>query len=138
MAVLLDLPASVGTWHLQPWVWFWPSFSHSRLDTPGPMADLALGDQREQQLAILRGRKSSCDPLGPQLNRVLEAQATRVHAGIGGGLGHQEADHVVGQQMGLQLLFIHFWRLAAQDVHPCGGLEIAQVEFDVPAARVQL
>src|SRR5436309_160 len=43
MAVLLDLPASLGARHLQPGVGFGPSFSHSRLDASAPMADPALG-----------------------------------------------------------------------------------------------
>jgi hypothetical protein len=51
---------SLGAWHLQPRVGFGPSFSHSWLNTSGPTADLALSDQREQPLAIIRAAKSSC------------------------------------------------------------------------------
>lgn len=36
-----------------------------------------------------------------------------------------------------QLLLIHLRRLAAQCIHACGGLEVAQVQFNVPATRVQ-
>jgi hypothetical protein len=104
MTMLLDMSAGLGTRHLQPGIGFGPSFSHSRLDASGPMTNPALSDQREQSLAILRGRKSSRHPLGPQLHRVLEAQAARVHVGIASGLRHEQSDHVVGQQMDPQLL----------------------------------
>lgn len=137
MTVLRYMSASVGARHLQPGVWFWPSFSHSRLDAPGPMADLALGDQREQPLVVLRRRQPSRQPLRPELHRVLEAQAARVHVGIAGGLRHEQSNHVVGQQMDPQLLLVHLGRLAAQHVHARGGLEVAQVELDVPSVPVQ-
>jgi hypothetical protein len=38
---------------------------------------------------------------------VLEAQIARVYAGIAGGLRHEQADHVLGQQMDPQLFLIH-------------------------------
>jgi hypothetical protein len=64
MTMLLDMSASLGARHLQPGVGFGPSFSHSRLDASGPMAGPALGDQREQPLAILRRRKAAPHELG--------------------------------------------------------------------------
>ena len=36
-----------------------------------------------------------------------------------------------------QLFLVHLRRLAAQHVHARGGLEVAQVELDVPATRIQ-
>jgi hypothetical protein len=95
-----------------------PSFSHSRLDAPGPMADFALGDQGEQPLVVLRRRQSSRPPLRPQLHRVLEAQAARVHASIAGGLHHEQPDHVVGQQVDSPLCLVHLWRLGSSG-RPC-------------------
>ena len=127
---------SLGAWHLQPRVGFGPSFSHSGLNTSGPTADLALSDQREQPLAIIRAAKPSRQPLRPHLHRVLEAQASWIDVGIAGGLRHEQSDHVVGQQVDPQLFLVHLRRLAAQDVHARGGLEVAQVQFDVPATPV--
>lgn len=89
MPVLFDLSASLRARHLQPRIGFRPSFSHSRFDASGPVADLALGDQREQLLAIACGPQASRVPLGPELNRVLEAQAPRVDAGVAGGVRHE-------------------------------------------------
>ena len=97
MTMRLDVLPSLGAWHLQPRVGFGPSLSHSWLDTPGPTADLALSDQREQPLAIIRAGKSSRHPLRPQLQGVLEAQAAWVHVGVAGGLRHEQPDYVVGQ-----------------------------------------
>ena len=128
---------SLRTRNLQPWVGFGSSLSHSRLNASGPVAHPALGDQGEQSPAALRGRHPSRDPLGPQLHGVLEAQTARVHAGIAGGLRHEQSDHVIGQQMDPQLLLVHLRRLAAQHIHAGGGLEVAQVQLKVPATRVQ-
>src|SRR5450830_689831 len=36
-----------------------------------------------------------------------------------------------------QLFLVHLRRLAAQHVHARGGLEVAQIELDVPATRIQ-
>ncbi len=44
MTMPLDVSAGLVAGHLQPRVGFGPSFSHSRLDASGPMADLALRD----------------------------------------------------------------------------------------------
>ena len=137
MTMLLYMLASLGARRFQPRVGFRPSFPHPRLDAYGSMADPALGDQREQALAILRVRQASRALLCPQLHRVLEAQLTRVYAGIAGGLRHEQPDDVVGQQMDPQLFLVHLRRLAAQHVHAGGGLEVAQVQLDVPATRVQ-
>ena len=82
MAMALYLSAILGARNLQPGVGFGSSLSHSRFDASAAMADPALDDQREQPPEILRSRQTSFDPLRAQLNRVLEAQAARVHAGI--------------------------------------------------------
>ena len=80
MTMEFNFPTSLCAQNLQPWVGFGSSLSHSRLDAPGPVAHLALGDQCEQPPAILGAGQTSRDPLGPQLHRVLEAQTTRVTA----------------------------------------------------------
>lgn len=46
MPVPLYMTTRFGARHLQPWIRFRSSFSHSRLNASGPMADLALSDQR--------------------------------------------------------------------------------------------
>ena len=137
MPVDFDFLARLVTRNLQPGIGLGSSLSHSRLDAPRPIADPALGDQRKQAPAILRGRQTPRDPLRPQLHGVLEAQVTRVDAGIARGLRHQQPDQVVRQQMDPQLLLVHLRRLAAQHVHARGGLEVAQVQFDIPAPRIQ-
>ena len=56
MPVPLYMTTRFGARYLQPWIRFRSSFSHSRLNASGPMADLALSDQREQSLVVLRCR----------------------------------------------------------------------------------
>ena len=99
MSVTFDVLTCLGARDLHPWVGFEPSLSHSRLDACGPMAHLALGDLREQPMVLVRGRRG---PLCPQLYRVLEAQAARVHACVAGGLRHQQPDHVVGHPIEIE------------------------------------
>ena len=106
VTVLLYFSASLNARRHQPRVGFRSSFSHSRLDACGSISNLALGDQGEQLPAILRRRQTSRDPLRPQLQGVFEAQLVRVHTGIAGGLRQEQTDHVVGQQMDLQLFLV--------------------------------
>lgn len=70
---------------------------------PGRWTTLHWAISVNNRTQILRGRQAVRDPLRPQLHRVLEAQVARIQAGIVGGLRHEHADHVAGQQMA------HFW-----------------------------
>ena len=74
MAEGLNLPASVRPWLLEPREGFGPSLSHAWLDSPGPMTDLALRDQREHSPTVVHGGQAARNPLCPQLDGVLEAQ----------------------------------------------------------------
>ena len=58
MTMLGDFTASLNARDLQPRIGLRPPLSHSWLDASGPLADLALGDQREQRLEFLRHAKS--------------------------------------------------------------------------------
>ena len=94
MSVADDVVTSEVARLLQPGVGFGPSFSLPRFDTPGSLSDPWLSDQDEQFGA---GRQSANDPLRTQLQGVLEAELSRVGAGLLGGLDHQQPDQVVGQ-----------------------------------------
>lgn len=94
--------------------------------------------QLEESPAILGGKHSSRNPRRPHLHRVLEAQCSRVHTWVTCSLCPQQSDHVVGQQMNPHLLLVHLGRLAGQHAHARGGLEVAQVEFHVPATWIQI
>ena len=64
-------------------------------------------------------------------------QASRVNIGMAGGLRHEKSDRVVGQQVNPKLLVVHVRCLTAQHIHACRGLEVSQVQLDVPASRIQ-
>lgn len=87
-----------------------PSFSGTRLDATGALANRLLGDEPEEQRETSR-RVSTAQRASAELvvepHGVLEAQCTRFGAVIGGGLSHQQTDRVAGQQMHPQLLFDH-------------------------------
>ena len=84
------------------------------------------------QIDAMRG------PFGPQLYGVLEAQLSRMNAGIHSGLRHQQTDQVVGEQMNPQLLLDHARCEAAQHFDAERGFDVAKVQFHIPALGVQL
>lgn len=47
----------------------------------------------------------------------------------------QRANHVTGQQIHPQIFLDHLRSLAAQHLHAQGGLDIADIPLEVPAAR---
>ena len=73
----------------EPWEGFGSLFSHSRLDSSGPVPNLGLNDQLKQAARIGGDGQTSADPLGPQLQGMFEAQAARIDASVASGLRHQ-------------------------------------------------
>ncbi len=66
-----------------------------------------------------------------------EAEVFQHHIMEMGGLLHEGAHEVVGDQMDLEFLLDHSGTLAAQDVEAEGGFDLGEVEFDVPALGVE-
>ena len=128
MTMPLEVSASLVAILFQPRAGFRPSLTHSWLEPSGPINHLALGDKREQTPVVAHGRQTSREPLDTQLHGVFEAQLTQVDIGMAGGLRHEQANHVVGQQMDPQLFLVHLRRQAVQHLNAGGGLKVAQVE----------
>ena len=131
MTMPLEVSADLVARLFQPRAGFGPSLSHSWLEPSGPINHLALGDQREQPPVVAHGRQTSRELIDTQLHGVFEAQLTQVDTGMAGGLRHEQADHVVGQQMDPQLFLVHLRRQVVQHLHAGGGLEVAQVELSL-------
>jgi len=80
------------------------------------------------------------DGLGPVAQGVeaaLEADAFQRDVMEMRGLLHESAHEVVGDQMDVEFLLDHGRALAAQDIEAEGGLDLGEVEFDVPTLRVE-
>jgi hypothetical protein len=118
--------------HFEPGEGFGSPFANTGLASTGSIADRALRDEPEE-LAGLGG----VGPAAPHLHGAFEGKLTRAHSGRAGSLGHEQADQVLGQQPYPQFLLDHRWRHAAQHLHPQGGFDVADVEFIMPAARVE-
>ena len=131
MTMPLEVLVSLVARLFQPRAGFRPSLSHSWLEPSGPINHLALGDKREQPPVVAHGRQSSRELIDTQMHGLFEAQLTRVDTGTAGGLLHEQADHVVGQQMDPQLFLVHLRRQVVQHLHAGGGLEVAQVELSL-------
>ena len=82
------------------------AFQCARLDPAAPQPDPGFGDQHQQGMDAHRivGCAAAALPGNPDLHGVLEAQLARDLVRQQGGLGHQEADQIVGQQVDPQLL----------------------------------
>ena len=97
--------------------------------------------QRSEQPPLLSRIDRSAElrlPLAQGLNAAFEAQPTRHLPDLGGRLQHQQTDGVVGDEMHQDFLLHHFRRATAQHVHAQGGLDVAKVQFDIPALEVQV
>ena len=101
------------------------------------MSDALLRDQQQKHMDVF-GVRSPRDPCEPQLQGVLEADLSRQNSRVVGGPHHQTLDQVGRQQTAPQLLCAHVRRHAAQRLQTERGLDVAQVELDVPSPRVQL
>lgn len=84
MAIQAYLPRGFSTWHLQPLVGLGAPFSCPRLEAAGSVAHCTLRDRSEQGLIVRCGHpgETLCDPFGPDLYGVFEAQLPRVNASL--------------------------------------------------------
>ena len=76
-------------------------------------------------------------PGDPPLQGVFKAQCARTAVGEDGGLGHHQPDEVIGKEVNPDFLLRHLGCLAAQPLHAERGLDVAEVELDVPALAVK-
>jgi len=115
------------------------SLSRSWLASSGSIADTHLGDEIGQQrdIGLSTAAKGARVPRAPQLHVMFETQLPRRLSAVRGGLGHQQADQVAGEQVRPQLLLDHRRSPATQHGHAEGRLEATEVEFDAPATLVQ-
>jgi hypothetical protein len=127
------LPAGAPSSNFQPRVGFGPTFSGAGFDTTWSVAHTQLPDQSEQEF---EGRVAMIaqpvrDPFAPQLHSVFEAERARMSGGFIRSLRHQQADHVVGQEVDPDLFFVHLWGGTTQLCHLQGRLYRAQKQSDI-------
>jgi hypothetical protein len=120
---------------LQPGVGLRSSLSLPGLDAIGAMPDLGLCDQIEH-----RGldRRSAQDPLGPQLAFVLEAQAAWVDPAVLAACAISSRIRLYASRCTHNALSFISGGQTVQRLHAHRGLDVAQIQFDVPAARMAL
>src|SRR5579883_3156222 len=134
------LPAGFCAWHLQPLVWFGAALARPRFYATRAIADLLLRDRLEKDRGVRDSHagETMAEPFGPQLHRMLEAQLTRMHAGLQRRLSHQKADQIVGEQVDPQLLLAHRRSLTTQHLQSQSVFDVAQIELYIPSALVKL
>ena len=77
-------------------------------------------------------------PGAQSLEATLETDNPNRKVSILGCLGHQPPDTVVGDEVHQNFFSDHFRRLAPQDFHPHGRLDVAEKQFDIPALEVKV
>ena len=72
------------------------------------------------------------------VQRAFEGNALQVDiVGYGGSL-HQGANEIVSDPMHRQLFENHLGGEAAQDIHAQHGFDLSEVQFDIPAPKIEL
>src|SRR6266702_3839405 len=139
MSITTYLPPSFSTRDLQPLVGFWASFTRPRLESTGTVADSKLRDRAKQDLVVrcCNAGQPTSNPFGPYLHGMFEAQLTWIHACLQRRLSHQQTDQIVGQQIDPQFFLAHLRSLTTQDLQAQRGLDIAEIQFNVPPVLVQ-
>ena len=123
---------------------FRSSFLGAGFQSTGSFRDEVSGDGGQHsvdEFGLFAGTLGAgVDGLGPVAQGVeaaLEADAFQRDVVKVGRLLHEYAHEVVGDQMDLELLLDHRRALAAQDIDFQRGLDLGEVEFDVPALGVE-
>ena len=135
-----------GSWFVQQWVALWSAFSSPRFDAVRSVRDDVLCDVGEQNVGHVvkfmvggpGGLREQGRPLAKRVGGFLEADSQRRRVVLGGGLEHECADEVVGDEVHAQFLANHLWGFAFQDVHAHGGFHIAQKQFGQPAFAIEV
>ncbi len=87
---------------------------------------------------VVRGEPDECGlPLAHGGQGRLEAQSATLQVAGDGGVCHDGAQQVVGDDVHEQFPVDHFRGFAAQDVHAQRGFDVAQAQFAHPAHAVE-
>jgi len=77
-------------------------------------------------------------PVAQRLEATLEADKPARNVRRLGRFSHQPPDTVVSDEVHQDFFTDHFRRLAAQDLHPHGRLDVAKEQLDIPALEVKI
>lgn len=87
--------------------------------------------------ALREGDEITILPGQPYLHRVFETDVSRQNAGVIGRFRHQQSDQVVSEKVNQDFFVRHGGALATEYVHAERGLDVAQVQFDMPPGAIQ-
>lgn len=109
------------------WIGFRPSFDRASLDPARAITDALLGNEDKQavELVLVVDTAGVMSPCDSDLHGMLEAELARQSMGQQRGLGHHQANKIIGKQIDPDFLDHHCGRLAAQVFHPQCGLDVA-------------
>ncbi len=130
-------------WAGEELVGFGSAFDDSGLGAVGAVGEEVSGDEAED-MASEGGRAARAmgveEPGGllEEVDGSFEAEGVCGAVVRGSGLEKQGTDEVVGDEVHGQLAPDHGGALAAQSVHAHGGLDVSEVEFDLPALTEEL
>lgn len=76
--------------------------------------------------------------LAQRVQSAFEGDAAQIDIVGEGGLLHEAANEVVGDEMHAQFALYHVGRLAAQDVHVEEDFNLPEVKFDAPTPKIKI
>lgn len=122
-----------------------PSFFVEWFSSVGAQWVLHAGDGFEQALSpsgrlawLVMAGGGLGQQQAQQVHGAFEADATQLLLMHTGDAQYQGARHVVGDGVHEQFLAHHVGALGAHDFHVQGGFDVAVIQFDAPAAVIQL
>nr|WP_305042828.1 hypothetical protein [Geoalkalibacter sp.] len=136
--------------HFMPWtghqlVIFRSSLTASGFTSPRTLSDrgigyrlMEVGDKPGTLCPVQLPLVQMGLPVAQRLEASLEADKPDCKVRRLGCLTHQPPDTVVGDKMHQDFFPDHVRRLAPQDVHPHGRLDVAEEQLDIPALEVKV
>ena len=117
------------------------TFLYSWLQSPRSIRNAVSGNRRQhctiQDFSCLRHHHCWRERFN-SLHRSLDGNLSREDSRFLGRVGHYSAKQIVGEQMSVDFLHNHVWRLCTQNAHVHRLLDRPQIQFAVPPTPVQI
>ena len=124
---------------------FWTAFADARFGSIGAKGDEITGDGKEHFIddsgdgaGFVLGPGEGVGKLAQGVQSAFEGDASQINIVGQGGLLHEASDKVVGDEVHAQFALDHVGGFTAQDVHIEVDFDLTEMEFDAPAAEVEV
>ena len=129
---------------VQARVFVFLSFDGARFSTVGTVRNGVIDQSAEELIPKFgagpfgAGLAHGQAELAQAVESALEADPIDGRLVCRGGLGGNEADEIVSDEVEMKFLFDHFWGLTREHFHAQSGLKIIEAQFQAPALSIGL